>query len=318
MTSYSPEILDIEAARFVARMDDDAWNERDEEELQAWIALSSRHAGALLRAEAAWMSLDRDEADCLALPQNVEPDLQSSRRRFLIGGGLALAASLAGAIFLSNSAAYHTSIGEIRRVPLADGSIVAMNTATEIGVTLKNEQRHVRLEKGEAWFQVAKDKSRPFVVEAGHARVRAVGTAFSVRIGADGTQILVTEGEVEIWAEGSSGPRVRLKAGSSGFVASNASIKEQMVASSSMDRVLAWRHGKIDLAGDRLDHAVAEFNRYNERKIILRDAMIGSERFDGLFRTDDPEGFAKTVGVSLAVPVEVKGNKEIYIGKSSY
>lgn len=315
MTAYSPEILDVEAAVFVARMDGDAWNDSDEAELQAWLARSSRHPGALLRAEAAWMRLDRDYAEQSSNQPSMEQKAASaSRRNFLIGGSAALAASIAGGVLFSRSADYQTSIGEIRRVPLADGSIVAMNTATAIGVHLKDDLRNIRLEQGEAWFQVAKDKSRPFIVEAGRARVRAVGTAFSVRVTKGGAQILVTEGEVEVWADGARGQSLRLKAGAGGFVADSAAIKEQSVEPSSIDRSLAWRSGKIDLSGDRLDHAVAEFNRYNERKIVLHDATIAGERFDGLFRTDDPEGFAKTVGISLNVPVLSSSDTHIYIG----
>lgn len=315
MTMFSPDVLDREAAVFVARMDSDAWSDRDEDELQSWLTRSARHPGALLRAEAAWMTLDGERAQEAPPLLTMKAEGPSpSRRYFLMGGGAALAASVAGGFLFSNVGGFETSVGEIRRVPLADGSIVAMNTSTAIGVDLKDDIRNIQLERGEAWFQVAKDRSRPFVVEAGRARVRAVGTAFSVRVTKGGTQILVTEGEVEVWADGARGKGLRLKAGASGFVADSAAIQKQMADSSTIDRSLAWRNGKIDLSGDRLDYAVAEFNRYNERKIILQDTTIASERFDGLFRTDDPEGFAKTVGISLNVPVLSSSDTQIYIG----
>src|SRR3546814_2159233 len=154
---------------------------------------------------------------------------------------------------LGGGTSYATSVGEIRRVPLADGSIAAINTASTIEVKLDDAVRHVRVEQGEAWFQVAKDKQRPFVVAAGRARVRAVGTAFSVRRRAGGADILVTEGEVEVWAAGAEGHRVRLRTGSRGFVADDAAIEQASAAPSAIDRALAWRSGKVDLAGDRLD-----------------------------------------------------------------
>lgn len=317
MTPQKPEQLDIEAALFVARMDRDVWSDGDEAELQAWLARSAQHPGALLRAEAAWMYIDPKYAQPASTQDEpLQPAVagQTSRRKFLWGSAAAIAASIAGGFMLTNPTGYETRIGEIRRVPLADGSTVAMNTATKVSVALKDEQRNIQLEKGEAWFQVAKDRMRPFTVEAGRARVRAVGTAFSVRIIDEGTEILVTEGEVEVWADGSAGSRSRLKAGFRGFVGNDASIDERAVASASFDRALAWRQGKIDLEGDRLDHAVAEFNRYNQRKIIIRDHAIINERFDGLFRTDDPEGFAKTVAISLNVPVELSENDVIHLG----
>lgn len=319
MTKYSPDILDIEAAAFVARMDSDEWNDGDEIELQSWLERSARHSGALLRAEAAWMSLNKEFSQQASPQSPIRPKATAaSRRNFLVGGAAAVAASMIGGFIFSTSTGYETGIGEIRRVPLADGSTVAMNTTTAIGVDLQNDRRTIRLDRGEAWFQVAKDKARPFIVEAGRARVRAVGTAFSVRLTKSGAQILVTEGEVEVWADGASGRRLRLKAGAVGFVAGPAVVKEQLVESSAIDRSLAWRHGKIDLSGDRLDYAIAEFNRYNERKIILQDTMIASERFDGVFRTDDPEGFAKTVGVSFSVPVQSSSDTKIYIGAPTH
>lgn len=80
-------------------------------------------------------------------------------------------------------------------------------------------------------------------------------------------------------------------------------------------RSLAWRNGKIYLAGDRLDVAVAEFNRYNRRQLVVGDAAIAGERLDGVFRTDDPEGFAKAVEVGLTVPVDLSDPAQIRIGK---
>src|SRR3546814_10232647 len=109
---------------------------------------------------------------------------------------------MAGGVMLLGGTSYATSGGEIRRGPLADGSIAAINTASAIDVKLDDAARHVRVVEGEAWFQVARDKQRPFVVAAGRARVRAVGTAFSVRRRAGGADVLVTVGGVEVWADG--------------------------------------------------------------------------------------------------------------------
>src|SRR3546814_93 len=84
---------------------------------------------------------------------------------------------------------------------------------------------------------------------------------------------------------------------------------------SAIDRALAWRNGKVDLAGDRLDSAVAEFNRYNGRQLTVADPAIAGERLDGVFRTDDPEGFAQAVRITLGVPVDLSNPAQIRIGK---
>jgi transmembrane sensor len=306
--------IDVDAARYVAQMDRDNWSDEQEEGLQRWLELDPRHPGALLRAQAAWMALDPPRPPLPLSAEESKRSIRLSRRSVLAGGGAAIAASMAGGIMLFSGTSYATSVGEIRRVPLADGSIAAINTASEINVKLEDAARHVRVEQGEAWFQVAKDRQRPFVVAAGRARVRAVGTAFSVRRRAGGSDVLVTEGEVEVWADGAEGHRVRLKAGSRGFVADDAAIVQAAAAPSAIDRTLAWRSGRVDLAGDRLDIAVAEFNRYNQRQLTVADTALAGERLDGVFRTDDPEGFAQAVHVTLGVPVDLSDSAQIRIG----
>ena len=314
MTQQITSEIDAKAARYVAQMDAEHWSEEQEERLQRWLALDPRHPGALLRAQAAWMALDPPRPP-VSLPEHeAKRSIKLNRRTVLAGGGAAIAASIAGGIMLLRGTSYTTSVGEIRRVPLADGSIVAINTASAIDVNLDNAVREILIEQGEAWFQVTKDKQRPFVVAAGRARVKAVGTAFSVRRHSRGAEVLVTEGIVEIWADGAEGHRVRLKAGSRGFVADDAAIVQAPAAPSAIDRTLAWRSGKVDLVGDRLDVAVAEFNRYNQRRVVIADPAIAGEQLDGVFRTDDPEGFAQAVHVTLDVPVDLSDSAQIRIG----
>jgi transmembrane sensor len=147
-------------------------------------------------------------------------------------------------------------------------------------------------------------------------RVRAVGTAFSVRRLEGGAEILVTEGVVEAWREDAEGHRARLVAGDKAFIANDAGITEAAAKPSEIDRRLAWRSGQIDLAGETLGEAVEEFNRYNIRKLVVADAALTQERLYGVFRTDDPEGFARSVRLSIGAPV-VLGETEIRIGASS-
>jgi len=143
--------------------------------------------------------------------------------------------------------------------------------------------------------------------------VQAVGTAFSVRRREGGADIIVTEGVVEAWAKGADGQKIRVSAGGMAFIADNAAVRAAPEGAA-VERALAWRTGKIDLAGTRVDAAIAEFNRYNGRKIVLRDAALAAERVDGVFRTDDPVGFAQVIGGSFDVPVDLSGPEEIRIG----
>jgi transmembrane sensor len=147
-------------------------------------------------------------------------------------------------------------------------------------------------------------------------RVRAVGTAFSVRRRDNGADVIVTEGTVEAWVTGAEGDLVRLTAGQRAFVADHAVIVKKTETSAEADRALAWRSGQIDLAGESLGDAIAEFNRYNERKIVLTDQRLSSEPLFGVFQTDDPEGFAQAVHLGFGVPVSAS-KERIAIGATS-
>ncbi len=305
------EDIEAEAARWVWRRDRDGRTPKLEAGLEAWLAGDVRRQGALLKAEAVWTLLERARETTTG--PVARQARSTSRRAWLAGAGVALAASMAGVgVLVLREDRFSTRVGEVRRVPLKDGSTVAVNTASQVDVAFRREQRTVRLRTGEAWFQVARDVQRPFVVEAGAVRVRAVGTAFSVRRRPDGAEVLVTEGVVEVWAEGASSAPARLKAGQGAFVADAGGLRAT-AAPASVDRKLEWRYGKIDLAGETLREAVADFNRYNDRKLVIGDPRIADERFYGVFNTGGPEAFAAAVGASLGVEVEAHGD-EIVLG----
>lgn len=305
--------IDAMAAQWVWRLDRDGRTQELEHELEAWLAGDPRRRGAFLRAEAAWVMMDRAQWK----PEESAPVRPARRhgvfdRRAVLFGGLAASVAAAGA-FLLRPERFTTRIGEIRRLSLKDGSLAEINTASTIEVSLKSQQRVIRMDQGEAWFQVAKDATRPFVVEAGNVRVRAVGTAFGVRRRHNGADIMVTEGVVETWTEGSKDGAVRLKAGEKAYVTDAEPIGRIVSAPSQIDRELAWRDGNIDLAGESLGEAVEEFNRHNSRKLVIAQASIADEPLYGVFHANDPQAFAKAIEVSLDVKVTVEDN-QIIIG----
>jgi transmembrane sensor len=304
--------IDEAAFRWVALLDREGDDPKLLSDLTDWLAKDPRHEGAYLRAQALWLKLDR-AANAAERGQAASPAL--SRRRVLAGGaGAALAAAAGGAWILSGGRRFDTEIGEIRHVPLPDGSAADLNTQSSLRVSMAKSVRRVRLAEGEAWFHVEHDPSRPFIVESGLVRVRAVGTAFSVRRYEHGAEVLVSEGVVEAWVSGAEVAAVRLSAGEKAMVQERAPIQSETAAPAEIDRRLAWRNGRIDLAGQTLGEAVAEFNRYNQREMVVKQQALLSKRFYGVFRTDDPEGFAKAVRSSLNVPVEITKDS-IVIGR---
>lgn len=308
------ESADDAAARWALMLDAGTVSPGDQAELDAWLAQSERHEGALLRARAILSYLDRGRAlgaGAQIPPPAIDPPVaaDTTRRRALFGmlaTGL-VAAGLGGIFLLPTSepplspggTRLRTALGEVRRVPLADGSIATINTESRLEIAMLPNVRRIRLENGEALFQVAHDAARPFVVEAGEVRVRAVGTAFSVRRRESGTDVLVTEGVVEAWVVGREAERRRIAAGNRSHIPDVAPRIEVAEATSEIDRTLAWRTGELVLNGETLGYAAAELNRYNAQKLVIDDPVLAREPLVGYFRTNEPRAFSHAVARML-------------------
>jgi transmembrane sensor len=294
-------------AKWAIRLDGGPISAAEQSALDAWLAADERREGALLRAQAALEYLNRGRALGPAFYEEAEPSERISRRG-LIGSLMATAAAagLGGIMLFPREKRIDTGIGEIRQMPLEDGSVATLNTSSKLSVQIKKSERLVRLDDGEAWFRVAPDKKRPFIVEAGEVRVRAVGTAFSVRRREDGTDVLVTEGTVETWVVGREAEKTRITAGSRGLVEVDAQIAVA-TAPEEIDRALSWRSGQLSLNGETLDYAVAELNRYNRQKLTVDDPELGRQQLVGYFHTGEPENFAKTVAWMIGAEVVEDG-----------
>ena len=325
--------IDTEAAEWVARRAG-AVSLETEAAFQAWHDADRRHAGAFLRAEAAWMLLDRaqvlthgdvangsapaaPQADILSSPLAMpaaptRPHVRPTRRHVMMGGLAASALAVLGVGFMaSRRASYETRRGELRNVPLSDRSLAAINTDSHVEVAMGDTSRKVQLVKGEAWFEVAKNPDAPFVVSAGDIRVRAVGTAFSVRRHANGADVLVTEGTVETWSVRDPEKRTRLSAGSRAFVTEVAEPVSVIAQPEEIDRKLAWREREIILREESLAAAASDFNRYNDQQIIIADAALKDIKLVGGFQVDRPEAFARAVHSAFGVPVSIRHDRII-------
>jgi transmembrane sensor len=305
--------IEADAARWVVRVDRDG--EAVRSDLDAWLAGDRRRVGAYARAEAGWTRLDRGRVLAGHPPVGVE--YARPRRRGVLAGLGAMAAGFAALVVAPRLLAkrYDTTLGEIRRVPMTDGSVAAINTSSELEVSMQPRLRAVKLQRGEAWFAVAKDVDRPFVVESGPVRVRAVGTAFSVRKREGGSDVLVTEGVVEVWTKDGATPPRRVAAGERVFANNDTGVLVPPEADDDLARRLAWRDGQIVLDGQTLTEAAAEFNRYNDRKIEIADARLADARFVGWFRTNDPEGFAEAAAATFNGKVALRGDAIVLRGQ---
>lgn len=324
-----------EAAAWFARHRQGPLSEADALAFRRWLEASPEHVQAWNSQRRMWVSLQsvRDAPAILALRENARTGLRRHRmRRIAWQAGAALAATVIFGLFISQqpppppagsivrtaaSSALlkhsneqralpqvtdvSTRIGERALVRLADNSLVTLNTDSAIHVDLSDAQRSITLVRGEAYFEVAKDKTRPFVVAAGGRQVVAVGTAFAVKLHQQDVQVNLVEGKVRVEHVASSvaapmSDAVMLDAGMSLVARVDG---DDRVGTLNVEREVSWRSGKLVFPGDRLADVIAEMNRYSTQKIELLDAALGEQLLSGVF---DPAG-----GAELARALESYG-----------
>jgi transmembrane sensor len=197
---------------------------------------------------------------------------------------------------------------------MSDGSNVILNTDSEIKVSIGEKERRIELARGEAFFSVAKDPTRPFVVTVGDQRIVALGTAFSVRR-EPALQVIVTEGAVriesaEILAPSTGTRNSVLTAGTIAQSARNG-VQVRHADVSQAEEQLAWRAGRIIFRDIALAVAVAEFNRYNERKIVIEDPAAMALTIGGVVRTTNVDAFVKLLEDGYGLHAQVRPDKII-------
>jgi transmembrane sensor len=391
----SREDAESAAAAWIARRDTPHW---DAAAFEGWLAESVSHRVAYYRLNAAWQEAGRlrilrgvDPATIEApvdtsvadSPAISAPDLANfsegvqglagrsarqprpfeRRAPWVLAASVTLGLCAALGVYRlerAPTARFSTVVGGLEAVPLADGSRVTLNTDSELKVSLEPRERVVSLDRGEAYFEVAKDKSRPFIVNVGPKRVTAVGTQFSVRRDGDSIQVIVTEGTVrmedrrarassasaqsptaaqvprstqtpasEQAATSSSAPgsAEAVPQGSPASLSSPGSADVILLPAGSVARAeadavlvrneplteieqhLSWRSGLLTFRDTPLADAVAEFNRYNERKIVIEDPRIALLQLGGVFRSTNIDPFIELLEQGFPVRATQKGNR---------
>jgi transmembrane sensor len=322
MSSVNQQI-DSKAAGWAAKRNLGELTPGEAAEFEAWLAADIRHLGAYGRAEAVLARLERIPGSAIG-EVRARPDEDAAvplwnRRRIVLTGGIA--ASIAGigivatALWRNNqSENIATGIGQMREVVLADGSVLTLNTSSRVSVRFTDERREVYLLQGEALFDVAKNKHRPFIVHAGDIQVRAVGTSFTVSmLPQRPIQVLVREGVVELKRNRSAAP-VRVSANTKALASFNTSIIAAGVPEAKLERDLAWKYGQIAFDNQTLQDAAEEFARYSDVRIVV-DPSIANRTVTGLFVSNDPIGFAKAAAAVLRLQVEVNDREVKLSGK---
>lgn len=325
--------IEQRAAEWLARREFGAWADHDEHALQAWLDAATAHRIAFLRLQAAWSESDRLQALAAGWRQpgppprgywttpageriELAPRAPARRSRLpgiAMAGVLLVACTLAAGLGWRgytrvDSAQYRTALGATDTLPLADGSQAVLASDSRIDVRLSRRQRHVALEQGEAFFVVAKDPGRPFVVAAGGHDVVAVGTRFSVRRDGPDLRVVVTEGTVRLQSRGADRPAALLPAGSIALVRHD-DVLVRSVPLADAERLLDWRQGLLAFRDTTLAEAAAEFNRYNARKLVIGDPAAGALRIGGSFRADNAGAFVRLLEQGFPVRADERGGR---------
>ncbi|QIL01369.1 hypothetical protein G7078_00195 [Sphingomonas sinipercae] len=305
-------LIEQQAAQWLIARDEPDWSAQKAQSLEDWLRESAAHQAAYWRLESSWRAADR----VAVLGHSTVPARRHARGR----AGMALAASVAALVSLASlklaqpasdptvaalpAAAASTGVGGRRTIGLDDGSRVELNTATFLKVAYSPARRDVWLSRGEAYFDVAPNPARPFVVHAGQRLVTVLGTRFSVRMDGDKVTVAVEQGRVRV-----SEARGGAAAAATTIVAGNVAVgsgDSTLVAANALDRVensLLWREGLIHFDDVTLGEAAAEFNRYNDRQIVVTDHAARKLRLGGTFRTSNIDAFARLLNDAYGLRV---------------
>ena len=306
--------IDAQAGDWLARLDRPDATEEDRAEFERWRTTDPRHAAAYARIAAAWSQLDRV---CALRPttSRIDPNFLKPRSFAFNPTLAAVAAALVLAVIATwllasslSGTTYVTGIGGFQRIVLSDGSVLELNTDTGVRVSMDNSMRKIELRRGEASFEVAHDATRPFIVTAGNAAVRAIGTRFNVRRFERAVEVLVDEGRVAVGAsealartEASLPPSTRIVEAGQAAIARAQHVTLSEIAPGVSERKLAWRERMLVFDGTPLSEAVAEFNRYNERHLVLSDPALATLKIGGYFRPTNVSAFIELLDQHFAV-----------------
>jgi len=341
-TALNEQIFEEASTWFVTfRVDDPGAMAR--QEFRDWLRCSPEHIRAYLEIAATYADMPapgdgRTPQDWLELancvsdsnvvelnPRSASEDsskLGPSRdRRVRMGQGRLLAACVlivacAAGWLLFDRDTYSTGVGEQRSVTLSDGSIVELNAESKVRVMYRDGHRDVRLLTGQALFRVAKDPSRPFVVQAGNTRVRAVGTQFDVYRRSASTIVTVIEGRVAVQSEAVSGapasaePTAALvAAGEQVTVATN---RLRMAVKPNVAAATAWTQHQLVFDATPLAEVIAEFARYTPRRIVVDSPSLAALEISGQYTSSSPDSLLRFLSLQKGVTItQVNGETHI-------
>lgn len=346
--------IEEEAAVWLIKLDSDGpFSNAQLTEIREWLQRSPAHREALERASVLWERMDVLSRLAVPLAEMETPRTGVQRGRDIFSKSasraIGAAAVVVVAIFawllsqtgpevpLIANGKYTTRVGEVVSLTLVDGSVAQLNTNTQLEVRYRNDQRMIRLLRGEAHFDVSHNPRVPFLVYAGSGAIRAVGTAFGVRLMDDDVAVTVTAGRVDLesldtgLADGSAlspeeaGKRshgaVRvgsLTAGQKTLMSNHRKQVDvvQTLTTRQLAMQLSWREGLLMFAGEPLEKVVAEINRYTDLAVVIVDPQIKAVRIGGQFKIGESDALLEVLQASFGIAVKRVGDGRVELSSA--
>jgi transmembrane sensor len=311
MHTAKSDDIDSKAAGWAARLDGVDLSEPEQAELESWLQRDPRHVGALVRAQAIWTDMDRMRALQAGAPRApVRPAIDHYIRRWAMPIAACLLIAVLGlSTFSFFDGRFASEHGQVRHITLEDGSVVALDSDSVIQTRFTAAERTVYLKSGDASFQVAHNKKRPFVVHAKDIAVRAVGTSFAVDLQPQRILVTVAEGTVEVrrvTTAQQQAPEL-VHHGGELVAAPSRPLKVAALSPSEIARKLSWRNGVLVFEGDDLSEAAAKVNRYASVPVVIDDEQLGRRAFVGVFHIGDSKAFADSAAAAFDARVQEEG-----------
>jgi len=313
------DIVAMQAKRWQLRLNSGDMSDTEQREFEHWYYARREHEEEFDRLSILWGELDlvaeevlADSAEELApLHARVPVWHRIMQGRTAIAASLMLVGLLLVGGFITTvpqpadsptqpgDLQYASALGEVRSIPLADGSVIELGSSSRLRIDFDERQRAVYLLAGEAYFDVAKDRTRPFVVKTPSGQARAVGTAFDVRLSLDTVRVTVHEGVVEVAATPTATLAVKALLEAGNQVSYNSLGQLTEVREVDLDLSAAWRRGSMVFDQQPLQDVVAELNRYSRQKIVIADERLALINVSGIFHTGEVAAVLAAVEASL-------------------
>ncbi len=291
------------AADWWARLRDPAASEDAAAQWLEWSGADARNAEAFERVVELGAQLHGLDAQAKAslVAEFAPPPARRQPRRWLpFAAAATLAAMAVGGAYLGwpervVEERFASQVAENRNIRLDDGSQVALGGASAFVTRFSDRQRDIELQAGEAFFDVAHEAQRPFVVAAGRMSVRAVGTAFNVRRDGDRVSIAVSEGRVRIARSDDNANADAIEATAGQQVSYDPNAHGLIVRNVDPTRVGTWRERQLDFVDEPLSTVVGSINRYRLHPLRIADAPLGELSFTGTVQIDNLDGWLKAL-----------------------